>query len=137
MKKKLLWVEDDALLGRILSREIENSEFDLIQAKTGQEAMELLKGIVPDIIMVDLMLPGGMDGFAILEATDADPRLKDIPKLVLSNLSRESDLERARKLGAKRFLIKADMSLEIIMSELRDIAAHTIVRTAPPKEANS
>ncbi len=119
-KKKILWVEDDALLGTVLSRELASSEFDLIQAKDGEQAMSLLKGIIPDLIMVDLLLPGGMDGFAILGEIQADPRLTGIPTIVLSNLSKTADMERARKLGVSRFLVKANTSLQSIVSEIRD-----------------
>jgi len=119
-KKKILWVEDDALLGTVLSRELASSEFDLIQAKDGEQAMRLLKGIIPDLIMVDLLLPGGMDGFAILGEIQADPRLTGIPTIVLSNLSKTADMERARKLGVSRFLVKANTSLQSIVSEIRD-----------------
>jgi CheY-like chemotaxis protein len=48
-----------------------------------------------------------------------DPRFKDVPKIVLSNLSKPSDLDKAKELGATKFLVKADTSLEQILTELR------------------
>lgn len=118
-KKKILWVEDDALLGAILTKEMAASEFDLIQAKDGEEAVELLKGIIPDMAIIDLVLPGTVDGFGVLKEMQADPRMKGVPRVVLSNLSKPSDIERATKLGADTFMVKAESSLDRIMGEIR------------------
>ena len=118
-KKKLLWIEDDALLCTVIAKELSASEFDFILAKDGEEALRLLKGIVPNIVMVDLILPGKVDGFAVLAEMSLDPRLSDIPRIVLSNLSKPADMERAKKLGAKKFLVKAAASLDQIVKEIR------------------
>ena len=122
-KKKLLWIEDDALLGAILGKELAATGMDLIHAKNGEEAMTLLKGTVPDAVMVDLVLPGKLDGFGILLEMTADPRLKDVPRIVLSNLSKPSDVERAKKLGAEKFMIKAESSLSSIVSEVKSLVS--------------
>ncbi len=123
IKHKILWVEDDSLLGKILSKEIINSGFDLTLAKNSGEALDAIKQNIPDVIMVDLLLPGGMDGFGILEQVQSDASLKDVPKVVLSNLSKPSDIEKAKSLGANKFLIKADTSLDQIITELRNQCA--------------
>ena len=65
MTKKILWVEDDKLIGNILSKKLLSSGFDLIFTKSGVEALEHLKHVIPDIIIVDILLPG-MNGFDIL-----------------------------------------------------------------------
>lgn len=119
MKKKLLWLEDDALLGVVFSKALENTEFELIHVRDGKEAIETLKQIVPNIIMVDLMVPGEIDGFGVLEAISVDMRLKTIPKIVLSNLSNQSDIDRARRLGVEVFIVKASSSLDLIIDQLR------------------
>ena len=119
MKKKLLWLEDDALLGVVFSKALENTEFELIHVRDGKEAIETLKQMVPNIIMVDLMVPGEIDGFGVLEAISVDMRLKTIPKIVLSNLSNQSDIDRARRLGVEVFIVKASSSLDLIIDQLR------------------
>lgn len=117
-KRKLLWIEDDKLIGTILSKKFVTSGFDLFHAKNGEEAMEALKTSIPDVIAVDLILPG-MSGFDILQTMNQDERLKKIPKMVLSNLSKPADIEKARSLGAQKFLVKAATSLDQIVSEVR------------------
>ncbi|MDE2040992.1 MAG: response regulator [Patescibacteria group bacterium] len=117
-KKKLLWVEDDRLIGTILAKKLLSSGFDLYHSKNGEEALDTLKSVIPDVIVVDLILPG-MSGFDILQAVNADARLRAVPKMVLSNLSKPSDIEKARALGAQKFLVKAATSLDQIVSEVR------------------
>jgi DNA-binding response OmpR family regulator len=118
LKNKVLWVEDDKLIGSILSKKLIAAGFDLLHAKNGEEALGMLKETIPNVIIVDLILPG-MSGFDILQAVNADDRLKRVPKMVLSNLSKPSDIEKARVLGAQRFLVKAATSLDQIVAELK------------------
>ncbi len=122
-KKKLLWIEDDALLGSILGKELAATGMELIHAQNGEEAMTLLRGTVPDAVMVDLVLPGKLDGFGILTEMSSDPRLKDVPRIVLSNLSKPSDIARAKELGAQRFMVKAESSLASIVSEVKSLVS--------------
>lgn len=66
-KKKILWVEDDKLLGRIVSEKFTDSKCELVLVKTGSEAYSALDRFTPDAIVVDLLLPSGDDGFSILK----------------------------------------------------------------------
>jgi hypothetical protein len=119
-KIRLLWVEDDHLIGKILGRQFTVSNFDLFHAKTGDEAMEYLQTNKPDVIVVDLLLPG-MSGFDVLQKIHGDASLKNIPTMVLSNLSKASDMDRARALGAKKFLVKSATSLDQIVMEVKGL----------------
>jgi len=123
MKKKLLWLEDDALLGQILGRSLQETEFELIHVLNGVEAMNILKDIVPDIVMVDLLVPGEVDGFGVLTQMQLDPRMKSVPRIVLSNLSNQTDIDRARSLGANTFIVKASSSIDLIIGEIRNQTA--------------
>lgn len=119
-KKKILWVEDDRLIGSILSKKMLSSGFDLIHAKSGDEALALMKQVVPDVIVLDLVLPN-MSGFDILEEAKKDARLSKVPVMILSNLSKQSDIERSKLLGAQKFLVKAAVSLDQIIEEVRGL----------------
>ena len=115
--KEILWVEDDKLIGNILSKKFISSGFDLLLVKRGDEALEQLKHTIPDIIILDIVLPG-INGLDLLQKIRSDAGLKEIPILILSNLSKPGDIERARILGAQRFLVKAAVSLDQIVSEV-------------------
>jgi CheY-like chemotaxis protein len=121
VKKTIFWIEDDKLIGSIMEKRLASSEFDLIHVNDGNEAFTKLKTIVPDVIVLDLLLPG-MDGFEILQKIKMDEGLKKVPVMVLSNLSKSSDLEKAKILGATKFIVKAASSLDKIIAEVRSIA---------------
>ncbi len=119
-KIKILWIEDDRLIGNILAKKISTSGFDLNHVKDGEAALEALKTFVPEVIIVDLILPG-MNGFEILEAIKANDSLKNVPKMVLSNLSKVADIDKAKSLGASKYLVKASTSLEQVIVEIKDL----------------
>ena len=117
-KKKILWVEDDKLLGAIVSEKFADSQCELVLVKSGEEAMTALESFMPSAIVVDLLLPNGMNGFDILKKISEDKRFKSVPKMVLSNLSKDEDIKKARSLGVEKFLVKASMSLEDTVKEM-------------------
>lgn len=119
-KKKVVWVEDDKLIGTILGKKLIASGFDLFHAKNGPEALQYLSNNVPDAIVLDLLMPG-MTGFDILQKMKADPRLKNVPSMILSNLNKQSDIERAKVLGAQKYLVKAAASLDQIVGEVKNL----------------
>jgi CheY-like chemotaxis protein len=114
--KKVLWVEDDKLLSNILSKKLETAGYELIKIANGKEALGVLETKVPDLIILDILLPE-MNGFDILQAIKQRANLRGVPVIILSNLSRQTDIERAKNLGANRFLVKAAVSLDEILKE--------------------
>jgi adenylate cyclase len=117
-QKIILWVEDDKLIGNILGKKLISSGFNLIHTKNGEEALSKLQEIMPHAILIDLLLPG-MSGFDILQNIRSNPKFKAVPIMILSNLSKPSDIDKAKALGAQKFLIKATASLDQIVAEVR------------------
>lgn len=115
--KKVLWVEDDKLLSAILSKKIEGSGHTLLKASNGEEALEILKTETPDLVVLDILLPG-MTGFEILQAIRTNEKFRKLPAMMLSNMSKPSDLEMAKQLGVQRFIVKAAASLDEIIREI-------------------
>lgn len=118
--KKIMWVEDDGFLSDIIARKLSSEEAILIHAVDGEKALALLEEQKPDVIMLDVLLPG-MNGFELLEKLKADEGFKDIPVILLSNLGQESDVEKGKKLGANRFLIKASLTLDEIIEQIEQV----------------
>lgn len=125
-KKKILWIEDDRLIGNILEKKIVSSGFDLTHVKDGEGAIEAVKTMKPDVIIIDLILPG-MNGFEILEALRANDSLKNVPKMILSNLSKVTDIDKAKSLGASKYLVKASTSLEQVIVEIKDLCRARVI----------
>jgi len=116
--KKILWVEDDKLISSILIKKFVASGINVAHAINSEETFAQLKESVPDLIILDITLPG-MDGFEILQKIHMDEDLKKIPTLILSNLSRPSDFEKAKILGATKYMVKASSSLDQIVAEVQ------------------
>lgn len=118
--KKVMWVEDDKFLNDLIAQKLSLCGCKLFHAEDGESAIPIAAKEKPDVIMLDLLLPG-MNGFEILQAIKANPDSKDIPILVLSNFSQQGDLDRCKKLGAVNFLVKASVTLDEIVGEIRKI----------------
>ena len=89
------------------------------QAIDGEQALAAVKAQTPDLILLDLVLPG-MDGFQILREVRSQPApIADVPVFVLSNLGDRSDFQRAKDLGANEYFIKAHFSLDEIVDSVK------------------
>jgi DNA-binding response OmpR family regulator len=121
--KRILWVEDDKFLGTILSKRMGEYNCEMFLAKNGDEAFNHLskEKQPPHVIILDLVLPG-MSGFDILKKIRDNSQLADVPVLILSNLNQAADLERAKILGAQKFLVKASASLDEIVKNVEALA---------------
>ena len=119
-KKRVLLVEDDVFLSDIISRKLVSQSFVFLYAQDGEKALLLVEREVPDIILLDILLPG-INGFDLLKKFKENPKTKDIPVIILSNLSQPSDIEKGKSLKAARFLIKATTSTDGIMLKLKEV----------------
>ncbi len=114
--KNILLIEDDPVIIRMYSTKLNNSGYSVKEALNGEDALLALKSFHPDIILLDLMLPK-LDGFGFLE--QAKSTIGNIPVLILTNLSQETDKARAKSLGAVDFLIKADITPQDVVSAIQ------------------
>lgn len=119
---KILAIEDDNFLRDLLARKLGSINAEFIAAIDGENALEILKTEKPSVILLDLILPG-IDGFEVLEKIKSDPHTEDIPVIILSNLGQDSDVERAKSLGAVDFLIKANFSIDEVIGKIKAIFA--------------
>lgn len=120
--KLIMIIEDDALLAQVLEEEFIREKFDVISIADGSLALDAIKENHPDLILLDLILPG-LDGFAILKHLKSDLKTKDIPVIVISNLQVESDVKSAKSLGAEEYLIKSNTAIEEIIKSVQKYLA--------------
>lgn len=109
-KKKVLVIEDDRVLVEALRTEFEDFGFALSVFTEGEGAYEEVVKIKPDIIILDLVLPG-VHGFDILKRLKEDDAVKKIPVIIATNLGEVSDKDKALKMGAIDFYVKAEVDL--------------------------
>lgn len=119
-KKRVLIVEDDALLAQVLMDKFGKGEFAVLNVTNGLEVQNQARRFKPSIILLDLILPG-LDGFEVLKLLKANSETKDIPVIVISNLGEESDVRSAKSLGAEDYFIKANISMEKLMQNVKKI----------------
>jgi len=117
-KKKVLVVEDDQGLRKLVAQKLRDAGVDAIEAETGQQALTLLKENKPNLVLLDIMLPGGMNGFDVLEQAKANPILKGIPIIVLTNLDTEQ--KTALDIGAIDYIVKTNISLDEVILKIKN-----------------
>ncbi len=117
-KGKILVIEDDKFLRELLVRKLLGEGFSAESAIDATSAFDILSRWTPDIILLDLILPGE-DGFSILEKLKKDKKFADIPVIILSNLGQQEDIDRAMALGAQDFMVKANFTLDEIIGKIR------------------
>ncbi|MFA6475846.1 MAG: response regulator [Candidatus Paceibacterota bacterium] len=120
-KKKIYIVEDDEFLRSLNAKKLEGEGYEVVVAVDGPSAITGIPEAAPDLVFLDLLLPGGKDGFDVLTSIKADEKTKNIPVIVFSNLGQTEDIEKARKLGAIDFLVKANFTLDDVVLKIKDI----------------
>ena len=112
-EKKILIVDDDLRMDKMLFFLFEGRGFQAKFADSGRYAMKLLEHFKPDVIILDLMMPD-MDGFEVFESINKNSTLKNIPVIVLSALPSSKHKERAISLGACAYIDKPFVSEQLI-----------------------
>ena len=104
-KREILIVEDNPQTVKLVKFILEKSKYSTISAKDGEEGLQMAKERKPDLIILDLMLPG-IDGYQVCEALKADPNTKEIPVIVLTALDTGVDFEKALEKKADWYITK-------------------------------
>ena len=109
--RRVLLVEDDRFLRRAAEASLRQRGFAVTVASDGEEALRQVGAAAPDLILLDLLMPK-VTGIEVLRALRADEATRSIPVLILSNSSREQDVEELKELGVTDYLVKANLSLQ-------------------------
>lgn len=125
---KILVVEDDPMLRNMLSMKFSRHSLVYMFVSDGSQALESALSFNPDVIVLDLMLPG-MDGFEIFAAFKATAALQSTPVIIFSNKSDEADRLRALEMGASKYLVKAMTDLNELVALLRTLTSRSRAET--------
>ncbi len=119
---RVLLVEDDTFLREICSKKLTKEGYTVYEAVDGQQAIDGANELKPDIMLLDIILPG-IDGFQILSQvrSSSDPKVAQIPIIMLSNLGQEDDITKAMESGANDYLVKAHFTTEEIVGKIKSI----------------
>lgn len=116
--KTILVIEDDKFLRELIVQKLAKEEYNISRAADGEEGIRKIKAEKPDLILLDLILPG-IDGFEVLAKIKNDPMLSAIPVIILSNLGQQENVERGLGLGAVDYLIKARINPGEIIDKIK------------------
>lgn len=121
MNKEILMVEDDNFLREIFAKQlVSNTDYKFVGVSNAEEAFKYMEDNTPNIIILDLVLPR-INGYEILEKIRSNPRTKDVPVIIFSNLYEKKDIERASELGIVDFMIKSNNSIEELIDRVKSI----------------
>ena len=118
--KKILIIEDDPFLSEMYAAKFNQNDFQTEVATDGKSGLDKIKADRPDLVLLDIVLPK-MDGFEILKAIKMDPKFKDIPIVLLTNLGQKSEVEKGLSLGADEYIIKAHFTPTAVVAKIKEI----------------
>ncbi len=117
---KILLVEDDINLRDIYSARLTAEKYQVVTASDGEEALAVAVKEKPDLILLDIMMPK-ISGFDVLDIIRSTPDIKDTKVIIMTALSQESDKQRGETLGANKYLVKSQVTLEDVVSTVKEI----------------
>lgn len=120
--KTILIVEDEAAILYALQSKLRVSGFKVLTADDGEKALNILHDTIPDAIILDIILPK-VDGMEVLKQVKADARLKDVPTIIVTNLTDHETKKKGLELGAHDYLIKVEYNLDEIAERIAKAVA--------------
>jgi len=119
-KYKILLIEDEPDLAELFGGSLAQAGFSVKTLVDGSNALETIKTIKPDLVLLDLIIPK-KDGYDVLYEVKGDQTAKHTLIYVFSNLTQKAEIDRAMKLGAKDFLIKSDYTPSKLVAKVNQI----------------
>ena len=123
---RILVIEDDTFFQNFYKTKLEEKGFRVDIASNGNEGLKIAKTLKPDVIILDIIMPE-KDGFEVLKDLSANGTLSKIPVLVFSTLGQESDVQKAKAMGAKDYINKSFFDLDKLVNKIYSVA--NIIKT--------
>jgi CheY-like chemotaxis protein len=121
MAKRILLVEDENIMIDLLQRKLSREGYEVFVARNGEEGLKKMREMdpKPDLILLDIIMPK-MGGFEVMEEMTKDEDLKKIPVIVISNSGQPVELDKAKKLGARDWLIKTEFDPQEVLEKVKN-----------------
>jgi DNA-binding response OmpR family regulator len=116
-KRKISIIEDDVMISQMYSMKLVAAGFEVITYGNGMEGLEGVKENVPDLLLLDIMLPQ-TDGFSILRKLKEDPKTDKVPVIILTNLGTEEDQTKGKEFGAVDYIVKASFTPAEVLEKI-------------------
>ncbi len=113
-KKRILVVDDERHIVRLVQVNLERAGYEVLTAFDGVEALEKVKNEMPDMVVLDVMMPR-MDGFEVLKNLQSDPRFQNIPAIMLTAKAQDADIFKGWASGVSSYLTKPFNPRELLV----------------------
>ena len=117
--RRILVAEDDRFLRKAAEMALKRQGYTVLTAADGEEALRAARSVLPDLILLDLIMPK-LNGFDVLQALKKDAPTAHIPVIILSNLGQDRDVQQAMDAGATAYFIKTDLSLQALVQRVEE-----------------
>lgn len=125
-KKKILIVDDDSFLLDMYALKFSQHNFEVYTAMNGLQVLDKIKnGFIPDVILIDIIMPE-MNGFEVLEKMKVENLCENTVKIILSNKSQQSDIDKGKDLGASGYIVKANSTPAEVISQVIEILTNNL-----------
>jgi DNA-binding response OmpR family regulator len=121
-KTKILLVEDDAVLAKVIYEELGEAGFETLQAYDGETGLTMARERQPDLILLDVLLPK-KNGLEVLEALKNSPSTKKLSVIMLTMLGSDDDIKKGLALGANDYIVKSQHALPEIVEKIKGFFA--------------
>jgi len=118
MAKKILIIEDEEIIHSLLQKKLAEEGYEVSIATNGVEGLEKMKKAKPDLVLLDIIMPE-KGGFEVMEEMQRDESLRGIPVIVISNSGQPVELDRAKELGARDWLIKTEFDPQEVIEKVK------------------
>lgn len=122
MAKKILVVDDERHIVRLIQLNLEHAGYEVVCAYDGVEALDRVKSDNPDMVVLDILMPR-MDGWDVLRQLQLDPTTVDLPVIILSQLADDADIFKGYRLGCWSYLTKPFNPIELLTFVERNFAS--------------
>ncbi len=113
-KKIILIVEDQPDIRKLIRMTLDFGDYEVHEADNGEAGLHLAKGLRPNLVLLDVMMPGLLDGYQLCRAIKADPWTAAIPVVMCTARGQQADFAEGRAAGAQAYLTKPFSPLELI-----------------------
>jgi len=119
MAQKILIIEDEEIMIHLLSKKISEEGYDVSVAVNGEEGLAQMRKVKPDLILLDIVMPK-MGGIETMEEMQKDENLKNIPVIIISNSGQPVEIDKAKQLGAKDWLVKTEFDPKEVIEKIKN-----------------
>lgn len=123
MNKIILVIEDQPEIRKLICMTMDYDGFEIHEADNGDTGLKMIKALRPGVVLLDVMMPGLLDGFQVCERVRADPEIAATPIVMLTARGQQSDIEAGKRAGCNDYLTKPFSPLQLIETVERLLAA--------------